>query len=308
MLPGNSLAGDAAFASSKKEPLEHERVVELKLFISPKAHDRLLAAYQHQGLIEKQSTMVSYYFDAFESGRFVLQNRPDGGAKFRFRVKEREGKAPKLVLQTKSRFQATAFPIEAGLPFSARFTEELSQDADQRDVASLKTRAEAAAESFKAGVTPTEFAVAAREAGQTFVKVPGEFLQTFDKALDEAGGKAKDVVFAGALWNVRHQAEDQTTPEGTSYEFEFDAYQLAIAPGKMATEHAVEADFEPGATPADTQARLKQVLADVARRLKALGLRPEDTLPPQSALSDPLGPNGGYMGPIAKVLSQARRR
>jgi hypothetical protein len=309
-LAGNTIAAGTALAAGHHDELERERTVEVKIFLKQSAYDRLLKAYYEKGLIETKTAMVSYYFDAFDpaSGQFALQHGPDGGAKFRYRVKERLGKEPKPVLQTKSRFRPTFFSNVSQIPFSARFSEEVSQDADKSAVTTLQARAEAADHAFRSGEAGAPFFQAAHEAGQAFVALPGAFSGLFGKALGAAGGEAKDVTFAGALYNTRDRAEDQTTPKGLSYEFEFDAYQLSVAPGKMGTEYAVEADFEPGQTDAETDARLKEVVLDVAGRLLPMQLPPDEAIDPKNALSDPLGPNGGYMGPIAKALKEAKRR
>lgn len=309
-LTANALQAGAAVAAGHHDDLERERTVEVKIFLKQSAYDRLLKAYYEKSLIATKTTMVSYYFDAFDptSGQFVLQHGPDGGAKFRFRIKERAGQSPKPVLQTKSRFRPTFFSNVSQIPFSARFSEEVSQDADKDAIDTLKQRAEAADKAFRAGDAGATFTQAAHQAGNAFAALPGAFTGLFGQALSAAGGKPSDVTFAGALSCTRDKAEEQQTPSGISYDFEFDAYQLSIAPGKMGTEYAVEADFEPGKTDAETDARLKQVVLDMAGRLLPLNLPQDEAIDPKNALSDPLGPNGGYMGPIAKALSRTKGR
>lgn len=310
VLTGHAVEATAAMAAGHHGDLERERTVEVKIFLKQAVYDRLLKAYYEKSLITTKTAMVSYYFDAFDpaSGQFVLQHGPDGGAKFRFRVKERAGKAPKPVLQTKSRFRPTFFSNVSQIPFSARFSEEVSQDADKDAIDQLTKRAEAADKAFRAGDAGAGFVQAAHQAGDAFTALPGAFTGLFGQALTAAGGKSADVTFAGALYCTRDKAEQQQTPSGIAYDFEFDAYQLAVAPGKMGTEYAVEADFEPGKTDVETDARLKQVVLDMAGRLLPLNLPPDEAIDPKNALSDPLGPNGGYMGPIAKSLSQAKGR
>lgn len=279
--------------------LETKRVIEMRVFLPKADFKAVFAHFARKGKVTGERTIKSYYFDAFHptNGRFVLQ-----GARGKYRFRERtDGGRTVFRLQGKARTAATTFPTVDGYAFSVRRTQAWSQDLAPAAARKLRRHAQKAAEAFDQG--HKAFAEQAARAGQTFTKAEGAYQRFFHRRLGERKAKAEHVSFAGLLTDTRTQLDRLFTRGGVGYTLELDRFKLATAPGKSVREFSLEASIEPSRNAATTRKHVREVMHDVVRRLKAIGVQAEAVIPARKAASDPLGPTGGYMAPVRKVLA-----